>query len=215
MEEVYLQETSFLDYSSPLIQDLIKEIKTINGRKEQAIALFYKVRDGFRYDPYHLYLTNEGLKASTIMSKKRAWCVEKAIVLAAGLRGLEIPSRLGYGVVVNHIGVEKLTHYLRREEIVFHGYVDVYLDNQWVKTTPAFDPGVCRIAGVPCLEWDGENDAMFQAYNGNQRFMEYIHFYGTFSDVPLELMISEMKKYYPHLFERQLVSKDFTLVFEE
>jgi hypothetical protein len=93
--------------------------------------------------------------------------------------------------------------------------VDVFLNGEWVKTTPAFDPGVCRVAGVPCLEWDGKNDAMFQAYNGNQRFMEYTHFYGAFADVPLNLMISEMKKYYPHLFDQEVETKEFTLKFRE
>jgi len=215
MNEEFLEETDFLDFSDELMQEYVSAMRSIENNTEKAIQLYYKVRDGFRYDPYHLNLTSVGLKASTILSKKRAWCVEKAIVLAAGLRALGIPSRLGYGIVVNHIGVEKLTHYLRREEIVFHGYVDVFLNGKWVKTTPAFDPGVCRVAGVPCLEWDGKSDAMFQAYNGEQRFMEYTHFYGTFADVPMQLMITEMRKYYPHLFEKEIDTKEFTLKYKE
>ncbi len=40
--------------------------------------------------------------------------------------------------------------------------------------------------------------------------MEYVHNYGTFSDVPIELMNSEMKKYYPHLFENEFITKEFS-----
>ncbi|PKR79812.1 transglutaminase [Brumimicrobium salinarum] len=209
-QEQYLRSTSILEVNAPSTQELIADIDTSLSKKKQAIALYYKVRNGFVYTPYHLDLRPSGLKSSTILQKKRAWCVEKSIVLATGLRALGIPSKLGYGIVINHIGVEKLTKILRREEIVFHGYVSAYLEDSWVKATPAFDPLICKIAGVEPLEWDGENDALFQAYQGNKKFMEYTHFYGEFDDVPVGLMNSEMEKYYPHLFEEVYNSPDFS-----
>lgn len=206
----YLKSTELIDAEHPAIREFVADIDQQVTKREQAVALYYKVRDHFLYDPYHLDLRPGALKASEILKKKRAWCVEKSIVLAAGLRALNIPSRLGYGIVVNHIGVEKLTAYLKREEIVFHGYVEVFLDGKWVKTTPAFDRKVCRLSGVTPLEWDGKEDAMFQAYEGDHKFMEYVHFYGTFEDVPVDLMNREMKKYYPHLFDKQYDSKEFS-----
>src|SRR5690554_779333 len=154
--EKYLQATAILEVNHESTQNLIADIKRSLPKKEQAIALYYKVRDGFVYNPYHLDLRPESLKSSIILQKKRAWCVEKSIVMATGLRALGIPSQLGYGIVVNHIGVEKLTHILRREEIVFHGYVSAYIDGKWVKSTPAFDPLICKVYGVEPLEWDRE-----------------------------------------------------------
>jgi transglutaminase-like putative cysteine protease len=209
-QQRYLRATSILEVNHESTKDLISTIDTSLSKKEQAIALYYKVRDGFIYNPYHLDLRPEGLKSSKIMKQSRAWCVEKSIVLATGLRALGIPSKLGYGIVVNHIGVEKLTKVLRREEIVFHGYVSAYLNGKWVKSTPAFDPLICKLSGVDPLGWDGENDALFQAYQGDQKFMEYKHFYGEFDDVPVELMNAEMKKYYPHLFEGEHNSRSFS-----
>jgi transglutaminase-like putative cysteine protease len=206
----YLQKTSFLEKDNAAIIDFIKDIDRNKPKKDQAIELYYLVRDHFLYDPYHLDLRPVALKASEILKKRRAWCVEKAIVMATCLRTLGIPSRLGYGIVINHIGVEKLTAYLQRKEIVFHGYVEALLDGKWVKSTPAFDKKVCRISGVPPLDWDGEHDAMFQAYKGSEKFMEYVHFYGHFDDVPVELMNQEMKKYYPHLFEKEYDSREFS-----
>lgn len=209
--EDYLKPTDRLDFEHPSVKDYVAEIQDLEGDKNKAIALYNKVRDGFVYTPYHLDLTPQGLTASNILKKKKAWCVEKAIVMATGLRALNIPARLGYGIVVNHIGIEKLMHYLKRPEIVFHGYVDVFLDEKWVKATPAFDPLVCRKSGVPIMDWDGEHDAMFQAFLGEQEFMEYVHYYGTFEDVPVQLMNEEMKKYYPHLFEEVYDTPDFSL----
>jgi transglutaminase-like putative cysteine protease len=205
-----LKETEFLDFNHPKIDEFISDFKPNSNATNCAVDLYYKVRDSFLYDPYHLDLRPEALKASVVVSKKRAWCVEKSTLLAALARKFQIPSRLGYAVVTNHIGVEKLTEYLKREEIVFHGYVELFLEGKWVKCTPAFDRRICRVSGVPPLEWDGKSDALFQAFIEEQQWMEYSHFYGTFEDVPVELMNLEMKKYYPHLFEKEWNSPQFS-----
>ena len=146
--------------------------------------------------------------------KKRAWCVEKSLLMVACCRALKIPARFGFAVVKNHIGVEKLINYLGRTEIVFHGYVEVFLQNKWVKCTPAFDKNVCRLSKVSPLNWDGENDSMFQAFSNDQKYMEYLHFYGDFSEIPFSLMHSEMNKYYPHLFRENIIEKEFSFHFE-
>lgn len=205
-----IQHTSFLDYKTP---DFLDYIEGVNSKPKdtQATYLFQKVRDDFRYDPYHLDLRKEALVASNIIKKKKAWCVEKAIVLAAGFRAIGLPAKLGYGIVINHIGVEKLVKYLKRPEIVFHGYVSVFINNKWLKVTPAFDQLVCRASKVDVMNWNGKSDVMFQEYDkAGNRFMEYLHYYGEFDDVPLKLMNSEMKKYYPHLFKKTYNSKEFS-----
>lgn len=206
----FLKETIFLDFNSLALNDFLKDIDPFEEKKNIAISLYEKVRESFLYDPYHLDLRHAALKASSVLLKKRAWCVEKAIVLATCARKFGIPSRLGYAIVINHIGVEKLQQYLRREEIVFHGYVELFLNDNWIKCTPSFDSRICRLSHVSVLNWDGENDSLFQPYQGDERFMEYVYDYGTFADVPIDLMNTEMKKYYPHLFEEVHDSKDFS-----
>ncbi|MDB9806197.1 MAG: transglutaminase-like domain-containing protein [Flavobacteriales bacterium] len=208
--EQYLKETEFLNFNDPSFAEYVGEIITLTDPVAQAIKFYNNVRDRFLYDPYHLDLRPESLVASKILTKNRAWCVEKAIVFAAGARKLGIPSRMGYAVVRNHIGVEKLEKYLKRTEIVFHGYVEVFLNNQWIACTPAFDKRICRISGVPPLEFDGKTDSMFQAYSGEKQFMEYLHYYGTFDDVPVDLMNTEMRRYYPHLFDEVWDEKGFS-----
>lgn len=208
----YLRPTTFLESNHPSTVDFCKDIDTTKSQTEIAIELYYKVRDYFLYDPYHLDLRPKALKSSTILLKKRAWCTEKAVILATCARHFSIPSRLGYAIVVNHIGVEKLTTYLQRPEIVFHGYVELFLDNKWVKCTPSFDKRVCKISNVSPLEWDGKSDSLFHEFEGNHIFMKYLHDYGTFADVPIDLMNHEMKKYYPHLFENIIDTKAFSFI---
>lgn len=206
----YLEETAFLNFKDPLFDAFTASIDPAKSPKEIAVDLYFLVRDGFMYDPYHLDLRYESLKATHVIGKRRAWCVEKSTLLAACARKFNIPSRLGYAVVTNHIGVEKLVSYLRRNEIVFHGYTELFIDGKWIKCTPSFDKNICRMMDVEPLDWDAETDSMFQEYKKGEKYMEYIHFYGEFSDVPIELMNAEMKKYYPHLFEEQFATREFS-----
>ena len=208
--DLYLKETQYLNFTDHAVQEFLAPIDCTRTLREQAIQLYYLVRDGFLYDPYHLDLRPQALSCSHILGKNRAWCVEKAIVMATGARALGIPSKVGYAVVTNHLGDDKLETYLKRKEIVFHGYVSLYLEGKWVICTPAFDSRVCRINRVAPLEWDGQTDSLFQAFRGEEQFMEYIHYYGDFADVPVELMNAEMKAYYPHLFEEVYDTKAFS-----
>lgn len=210
---MYLQSTFHLDSDHPEVKAYVTEFAGIADETERAIAIYKKVRDGFLYDPYHLDLRKSSLRASGILSKKRAWCVEKAIVCTAAFRAAGIPSRLGFGIVTNHIGVEKLKHYLRRDEIVFHGFSEAFLKGKWVKCTPAFDVRICRLNGVDPLDWNGKEDSLLHPYKGTEKYMEYLHFYGSFDDVPVDLMNAEMAKYYPHLVGAE-ATRDFSVLFE-
>lgn len=212
--EEFLLESPRIDYSSAEVQQFIQTIPVHSDRVKQAVAIYEAVRDGFLYDPYHLDLRPESLKASVVVSKKRAWCVEKALLACACFRAFGFPARLGFGIVKNHIGVEKLKAYLKRDEIVFHGYVEVWLNGKWSKCTPAFDPRICKLSGVPLLEWNGSDDSLFQAYIDDSQFMEYLHFYGEFADIPFELMHREMYRYYPDLFENPVDTKAFSFHFD-
>jgi hypothetical protein len=83
---------------------------------------------------------------------------------------------------------------------VFHGYTELFLEGKWVKATPAFNKSLCEFIGVHPLEFNGREDSIFQEYDDGVHFMEYIHFHGTFSDIPLDYFIATLRKHYPHLF---------------
>jgi len=205
-----LKKDGSFDFEAPAIQSFLETFDKKKDTRTLALSMYYAIRDGFLYDPYHLDISEEGLKASKVASKKRAWCVEKALLLAACARSFKIPARLGFAIVTNHIGTEKLTHYLGRKEIVFHGFAVVFIQGKWVKCTPAFDKRVCSLSKVEPLEWDGEHDSLFQEFSNGFQFMEYLHNYGEFDEIPFELMKKEMKVYYPHLFLNKYDSKEFS-----
>ncbi len=198
---IYLKPTFFIDSDHPeIIAYAQSKITGCTDDTEKVIALFEAVRDGYFYDPYHLDLRPQTLKASNLLTRRSAYCVEKAVLLCAVLRAIQIPARLNFGNVKNHIAVERIVTILKTDVLVFHGCTEVLLNDHWIKITPAFNKSLCEKLGVPVLEFDGINDAVFQQYgNKGDVFMEYLYDYGSFDDMPYGKMLSSLKEHYPHI----------------
>ena len=172
---------------------------------ERIVGLYYAVRDGFRYNPSNVQTERPAFKASSVLLRDRALgghCIDKANVLAACSRVLGIPSRLHFANVRNHIGTAGLERRLGTDLLVFHGYVELYLDDKWVAATPAFNKELCDYLGVEPLEFDGKRDSILQQFDRNGgKFMEYVHDYGTYPDIPFDLMIAEWRRHYATFLE--------------
>ncbi len=197
----YLRPTEFLDSDHPDVRDFAeRNTARAESDRDKAVSLYYAVRDGFQYDPYVLDLRRDSLRASKLLTKTRGYCVEKAVLLAATARSVGVPSRLSFYIVRNHIATERLAKALEKDYLVFHGAAEMYLDGKWLKTTPAFNKRLCDFLGVEPIEFDGTADAIFQEYDreGNV-FMEYLHDYGAFDDMPYQMFLDELDKHYPHL----------------
>ncbi len=199
----YLQPTEFLNFDDESVRDFaMRNSDGAKSEREKAVKLYYAVRDGFQYNPNILDLRREGLKASDLLKRNRGYCVEKAVLLAASARAVGVPSRLSFYIVRNHIATDKLEKLLQKNYLVFHGAAEMFLDNKWLKTTPAFNKKLCDFLKVEPLEFDGRTDSIFQEFDksGNV-FMQYLHNYGAFADLPYQLYLDELKKHYPHIFE--------------
>ncbi|MBU2945435.1 transglutaminase-like domain-containing protein [Zobellia uliginosa] len=209
----YLSPTYYFDYNSEEVQNLISEYKTDTlSNKEKTIRLYLNVRDSWRYDPYDLSLSKENYKASTIAKKVKGHCIEKSILLISCLRALGIPARIHLGKVKNHIGVERLTEKFGTNELTPHGMVNVFLNDKWLKLSPAFNKSMCKMCNVAPLEFDGENNSFLQPYNDDGNlFMEYLDDYGHFEDVPFDFMIKNVKEHYPNIFDTKENKTEFKL----
>lgn len=170
--------------------------------RQTAIRLFLAVRDGLRYNPYRVSLRREDYVASRILARDPqlgGHCIDKALILAAAARASGIPARLHFANVRNHLGTAKLEEKLGTDLLVFHGYAELELDGRWVAATPAFNRELCERLGVAPLEFDGVNDAIFQEYGPNGRFMEYVHDHGSFDTLPFDEMIAEWRRHYARM----------------
>lgn len=201
-----LAATSFLDHGHPAIATLCDSACEAGLEPvATAVALYLAVRDGLRYSPWNVATTPEAFRAGAIAERtfeQGGHCVDKALLLAACARHRGIPSRLHFANVRNHIGTAELERQLGTDLLVFHGYTELWLNERWVAATPAFNRALCDKLGVAPLEFDGEHDSIFQAYDRKAgRFMEYVDDYGAFDDLPFELMLGEWRRYYPRFRE--------------
>lgn len=209
----YLKSTDFIDADHPTVQEFAQHT-TENAKDEIEMikSLYYAVRDGFRYDPYRLDFSKEAMKASSLLKRDYGYCVEKSCLFAAACRVIGIPSRLGFANVRNHIGTAKLEAVLQTDVLVFHGYAELYLNGKWIKVTPVFNKELCKKLNVEPLEFNPAGDSIFQEYDQNGGlFMEYLHQYGHFDDIPYELFMAELIKNYPHL-ESKLKERNLLII---
>lgn len=186
----YLEPTSIVDADHPNVV-AFAQAKTsgLSSDRERAVALYYAVRDGIRYNPYGAALDEAGLRASNVLARGEQFCVPKAVLLCAACRAVGIPSRLGFADVRNHLASQRLLSLLGTDLFVFHGYTEMWLNERWVKATPTFNIELCEKFGVQPLEFDGVNDALFHPFDGaGKRHMEYVRYRGEFTDVPIAAM---------------------------
>ncbi len=199
----YTNETFYFDYGHSEIQIIIEDFKHMSSTQEIIHKLYIRIRDEWRYTPFNIGLTRGHFIASNIAKKPEGHCIDKAILLVACLRALNIPARLHLAKVSNHIATERLEKIIGTNELAPHGMVDVFFDNQWVKCSPAFNKELCDLYQVDVLDFDGTEDAVLQQYNkhGN-KFMAYLEDYGHFEDVPFTFIKDTFKSNYPDFYEK-------------
>lgn len=197
----FLEPGQFIDSAHPSILEFAARTAAgTNVAAEQAVALYYAVRDGIKYDVYIDYNDPANFSASGVLSAGRGFCVGKAAVLAASCRAAGIPARVGYADVINHVTSPKLKAVMQTDLFCWHSYAELYIGGRWVKATPAFDRALCDRAGLAPLEFDGQTDSLFHAFDAEgRRRMEYVEWRGIFFDVPFEAILDDFRKLYPGL----------------
>jgi transglutaminase-like putative cysteine protease len=195
--ESCLASAALVDSDHPAVQSFSRQHAGSGSDRERAVALYHAVRDGFRYDPYRIDLSADGMRASAVLSLGYGWCVTKAALLAAACRAAGIPARLGFADVRNHLSTERMRTTMKTDVFVWHGYTDIWLDGAWRKATPAFNIELCERFGLLPLEFDGVQDSIYHPFDrSGNKHMEYLAQRGAFTDVPLERIVSDFDSTY-------------------
>jgi len=195
----YLRPTAFLDCEAPNVRSFAE--RTVAGATtdvEKAVRLFYRVRDDWPYDPFTVRLTPQHHTASFVLDQPRAYCIPKAVLLAAAARAVGIPSGIGLADVTNHLTSERLTRMMGGNTLfVDHGFAVMRIDGKWLKAAPAFNKELCQRFGVMPTEFDGRHDAILQEFDAKgRRHMEYKAYHGTWSDVPFAKIDHDLRVAY-------------------
>jgi transglutaminase-like putative cysteine protease len=198
-----LAPTFFIDSGSDAIAEFARD-RTAGAATpiERAVALFYAVRDEVAYKLMaRLGLEREGFVASATLARRTGFCIEKALLLAAACRAAGIPALLRFADVRNHLTTPEMAAHMGTDVFIWHGLVEMLLEDRWVKATPAFDRAMCKRHGVRPIDFDGHADAVFHEFDVNaRRHMEYVNERGIFEDLPYETIIASFKETYPQMY---------------
>ncbi|MBX3521637.1 MAG: transglutaminase domain-containing protein [Xanthobacteraceae bacterium] len=199
--DVYLSPAEYVDSDHEAIIDFA-ERTTFGERAAQGKlqAIYNAVRDDILYNPYLDFTSPETFRASSVLKKGVGYCVGKASLFAAACRALDIPARLGFADVRNHLATPRLLETMSTNLFVWHGYVECLVEGKWIKASPTFNATLCRKLGVEPLPFDGTNHALLHEFDGtNARFMEYEVDHGHYFDVPTKFLIGMIGRVYPIL----------------
>lgn len=198
-----LRPSRFIDSDHPAIAHLVDTLIDKNADDvANAIALYYRVRDGIRYNPYLVETTEAAYRASATLAAGEGWCVTKGLLLAAVCRAAGIPARVGYADVRNHLSTARLRAAMQTDIFYFHGYTSLYLQGRWVKATPAFNIELCEKFGLRPLEFNGLEDSLYHEYDvAGNRHMEYLNDRGEYADLPFDELMRVMREHYPAMLE--------------
>ncbi|MEX0678540.1 MAG: transglutaminase-like domain-containing protein [Pirellulales bacterium] len=197
----YLTPTWFVQSDAPEIVSLARAVAApATDEIDRACRLFYAVRDGIRYDAYNIVVTRESLRATHVLAAGQSWCVPKSVLLAALCRAVDIPCRLCYANVRNHMATRKLLAHMGTDIFYYHGYNEILLRGRWVKATVSFNRSLCEKARLAPLDFDGQHDSIYHPFDlAGRRYMEYLHDYGPFADVPYDDLVAKFAEVYPRV----------------
>ncbi|MFC1970090.1 transglutaminase family protein [Chloroflexota bacterium] len=200
--EKYLKPTFTIDSNSRPIRAKADELtRNQNDVASKAKSLFYFVRDQIKYIMYPQISREEYFKASKTLQKGEGYCVQKAVLLTTLARAADIPARLGFVDIVNHLLPQKYIALQGTNLFIYHGFTELHLNGKWIKATPAFDFDMCNENQIIPIEFDGENDTLFHPVNQEGKpHIEYTKFHGSYDDLPYTEIINACREVYGQKF---------------
>lgn len=196
-----LSATRYIDSDHPRVRAFVEQHAGEGNDIDRAVHLTHAVRDAISYDMWMFGLDEKDFVASNALDAPSAFCVPKAVALAAVARAAGIPARVGFADVRNHLTNPRIDAMMDGDDTFrWHAYTSLFLDGKWVKATPAFDMKLCQRNNVTPLDFNGRDDSIFHEFDATGRkHMEYVRFIGEFDDMPYEEFSDEMRKAYPRM----------------
>lgn len=170
--------------------------KGLASDRERATALFDAVRDEVAYDFAPRLQTRADWRASTTLERGSGFCQQKAVLLAALARAVDIPAAIGFQRIVDHKLIDtRYEHLLPGGLITFHGFNWLWLDGAWHAADATLDAGLCARRGYRLTElWPQESARLPLTDLAGEPHFDIQLEIGPFADLPesLSTLISKL-----------------------
>ncbi len=169
-----LMNSAIFDFDNQFIQSKINQLKIkSNDPWERTKLIFDFVRDNIVYDFAPEIIGLSSWYASVILKKGFGFCHQKAIVLTALLRAVEIPTCLVFQNVKDHILIStRFKDLLPGGLLPLHALVAVNISEKWVRLDATLDSNLCKKKGylIPQIEFGKETLLSTHTLDGRQHF---------------------------------------------
>ena len=194
----YLRASYFIDCNHHRIKKTAQQLTGfLSEPKMMAKAIFLFVRDEINYNLNSFSTNKEDYQAHTVLAQGEGFCIQKAVLLSALCRAVGIPSRLRLANIRNHQIPDWLAERMKTHIFYCHGYSEIHLDGRWLKATPAFDRFTCERLEINPVNFDGNQDAVFDQHSRDGRLhIEYLKQWGEFPDLPFTEIITTFNDNY-------------------
>ncbi len=197
--DLYLEPGEIIRSDDPQIKSLAASI--VEGQTDdagRAKALFYWVRDQIRYTMLLPSDRPEYFRPATIVERGEGYCVQKSALMVGLLRAVGIPARMVFTDFINHRLPDEVREVLGTNKFVYHGYVELYVENRWIRCTPVFEKELCEKLEAKTVEFDGRNTSILPRTDKKGRLhFEYTKEHGVRADVPFDEMMAAWAEVYP------------------
>lgn len=202
---ICLGPTPGVDCRSDSVKDLARRLADGSPSPEDTAAqLFAYVRDAVRYIPYAPFSRLSDYHGEEVLRRGYGFCTQKSSLLVGLCRAAGIPARFRFADLINHNLPGRLGWVLGSNRMVYHTYVEIWLQGRWLKATPSFERPLCERMGWHVVDFDGTRDATLPATDREGRLhVEYVQDRGPLPHIPLEDMLKTWhREYGPQTLDR-------------
>jgi transglutaminase-like putative cysteine protease len=199
----YLKPTYYLDCNHPVIQKTINQVTAgCQDEIEVMQKLFLFVRDQIPYNMYAVSGNPLYYRSSKVLEMGTGYCMQKAILFTSLGRAAGVPSRLVLAAIRNHLTPPEVVEILGGNIFFPHAYSQFFLAGRWINIAATYDKPLSERMGTAVLEFNGHDDTLLPETDlAGRRFIEYMENFGTFDDLPWQLITEKMPHYYPRGLE--------------
>lgn len=177
----------------------------------RARSLFQFVRDEVRYE-FMAKLEPEQYRASSVLSMRAGFCVQKAVLLAALARAAQIPCVIVLSDLRDRTLPKDIVEAMGTDVMHDHGLNAFHLGGAWRLADASLSPDIVQRKRYRPVNFDGATHALLAPTTlDGMPHAEYLTFHGAFADLPFERLIADFRAAYQEADLGLLAARGFRI----
>jgi transglutaminase-like putative cysteine protease len=162
-------------------------------------ALFDWVRDEIRYDMGPVLGERRDWTASLTLRRGYGFCQQKALLLAAMLRAIDVPAGIGIEQLLDHKIPPHFAAYMGGRHIPLHGYTLAFVSGRWQRIDATLDTALCERKRYRVVQYAPGSDRLLPETDlAGEPHVEHVGVVGEWADLPDDIVAATLDLPYLH-----------------